>query len=253
MSAGRRSRPLEQQRGALGGDYWALAAYLAVPALVLLVLAASLPSEPHPAAPASHDAAVRELVRQRTLDLQEWPRLLAQLCRDPELLAVSLAPSCSDGTITLSDADSFDPEQRRLRPEAKQRLRIAMPILLDALRADERIWSQLDAIEIRGHADPRALHDPYLTNLHFSRERALAVLLFLTTDEEVPQQDRLDLQRLGLSSGASYSRPPADCRARTPECDSRAKRVEIRFELDSQQLRTELGDFYDQITRTLDR
>ncbi len=253
MSSERRSRLLGEQRGALGTDYWAVAAYLAVPALVLLALAASLPPDTPTAAPVSHDAEVRQLVRQRTLALQEWPRLLAELCREPELLVVGLAPSCSDGTITLPDGDFFDPEQRTLRPDAMSRLRTAIPILLDALRANERIWRQLDVIEIRGHADPPALRDPYSTNLHVSQQRALAVLLFLTTDEELPKQDRLDLQRLALSSGASHSRPPADCRVRSLECDSRAKRVQIRFGLDSQKLRADLGDFYDQVTRTLDR
>lgn len=252
MSDDRRPGVLGEQRGALGGDYWAVAAYLAVPALVLLVLAAWLPRETA-SGPPSRDAEIREVVREGTLALQAWPRLLAELCREPELFVVGLAPSCADGTITLPDADFFDSEQRTLRPEAMRRLRAAMPIVLDALRTHEGVWRQLDAIEIRGHADPRALRDPYFTNLHFSQQRAMAVLLFLTTDEELPQQDRLDLQRLALASGASHSRPPADCRVRSPECDSRAKRVEIRFQLDARELRAGLGDFYDQVTRTLDR
>jgi outer membrane protein OmpA-like peptidoglycan-associated protein len=242
---------LGDQRGALGGDYWAIAAYLAVPALVLLLLATALPPDAPPAFPESRIVEVRELIHDRTLALQEWPRLLGELCREPQLLEVGLAPSCSEGAITLADAEFFDPELRGLTTEAKRRLRIAVPVLLDRLRASDHIWRHLAAIEVRGHADPRALRDPYATNLRASQRRALAVLLFLTGDERLPQQDRRDLQRLALSSGASHSRPPPDCRARSPECDSRAKRVEIRIGIDPDLLRAQLGDFHDEVMQAL--
>lgn len=242
---------LVEHRGALGGDYWAVAAYLAVPAVALLLLATALPGDAPPSAAPSHDSEVSELVRARTLELQRWPRLLAEMCRNPELIAAGLAPSCTEAVITLPDAEFFDPEARSLRPEAKQRLRAAIPPLLGLLRARPGIWSQIDAIEIRGHADPRALENPYVTNLHASQQRALAVLLFLTTDPGIPEPERLDLQRLALASSASHSRPPADCRVRSRECDKQAKRVEIRITLDTDLLRSELGTFYDEVAQTL--
>jgi len=240
-----------RERGILGGDYWAIAVFLAVPALALLLLATALPPAAPPAFSEERVAETRELVHDRALALQEWPRLLAELCRDPRLLAVGLGPSCRDGTISLPDAEFFDPELRWLRAEGQRRLRIAVPVLLDALRANERIWRQIEVIEIRGHADPRALRDPYATNLQASQERASSVLLFLATDPQLRERDRLDLQRLAVSSGASHARPPADCRVRSPECDTRAKRVEIRFGIDAQQLRADLGELHDELLRAL--
>ena len=257
MTEGGRPNRLGPQRSALGGDYWAIAAYLAVPALVLLLLATALPPDTPlaPAAPAafpeSRIVEIREMIRERTLALQEWPRLLAELCREPRLLEVGLGPSCSEGTITLPDWEFFDPRLRTLRPAGMARLRIAVPVLLDALRANERIWRQLDLIEVRGHADPRAVRDPYTANLAASQQRALAVLLFLTTDEQLQAQDRLDLQRLAVSSGASHVRPPADCRVRSPECYRRARRVEIRLGLDAGRLGVQLGEFHDDLMRAL--
>lgn len=240
------------RRGGLGGDYWVVAAYLAVPAVALLLLATGLPAG-SPRADGLHDAEIGELVRARTLALQAWPRLLGELCRDPELIELGLAPSCSEAVITLPDAQFFDASARTLRPEAAERLRRGIPVVLARLRDHPGLWSQLETLEIRGHADPRALDDPYVTNLHASQQRALAVLLFLTTDPEIPRQDRLDLQRLALASGASHSRPPPDCRVRSRDCDNRAKRVEIRIGLDADRLRAQLGAFYDEVAETLAR
>lgn len=237
----------------MGGDYWAVAAYLGVPAVALLLLAIALPADAPPDPSVGHDAEIGDLVRTRTVALQEWPRLLAELCRDPELIAVGLAPSCSEAVITLPDREFFDPEARSLRPEAVQRLRAGMPIVLERLRASPSVWRQIEAIEIRGHADPRALEDPYVTNLHAAQQRALAVLLLLTSDPAIPETDRLDLQRLALASSASHSRPPRDCRVRSRDCDARAKRVEIRIALDEEHLRAQVGDFYDQVTEALAR
>lgn len=252
MKAGRGAKRLEQ-RGALGGDYWAVAAYLAVPAVALLLLATALPVDESPASPSSGDPELAALVRRHTLALQEWPRLLGEICRDPQLIALGLAPSCTEAVVTLPDEDYFDPGARSLRPEGRERLRKGIPVLLDRLRSHPRVWAQLDAIEIRGHANPWAREDPYVTNLRASQQRALAVLQFLATDDRLPKTDRLDLQRLALSSGASHSRPPANCRVRSRECDRQAKRVELRIVLDAQRLRAEIGAFYDEVARAVGR
>jgi outer membrane protein OmpA-like peptidoglycan-associated protein len=194
---------------------------------------------------------VRERIREGTLRLQELPRLLATLCREPRLLRAGLGPSCGEGIRGLDDETFFDPELRELHPEGKRRLRIAIPILLDALRESERIWEQLEVIEVRGHADPRARRDPYVTNLGASQARAMTVLLFLTSDPQLREKDRRDLRRLAVSSGASHSRPPADCRVRSPKCDTQAKRVEIRLGFDTSLQRAALSDFYDEIMHVL--
>jgi outer membrane protein OmpA-like peptidoglycan-associated protein len=251
LGDGRRPSRDGGERGSLGGDYWAIAAYLAVPALVLLLLATALPTGPPAALPEARIEDVRERLRERTLALQELPRLLASLCREPRLLRAGLGPSCREGTMTLDDETFFDRERRELLQEGKRRLRIAIPILLDALRENESIWDQLEVIEVRGHADPRAKRDPYPTNLRASQARAMTVLLFLTSDPQLREQDRLDLRRLAVSSGASHSRPPADCRVRSPECDGRAKRVELRLGFDALLERAALGDFYDEMMRAL--
>ena len=240
-----------RERGALGGDYWAIAAYLAVPAIGLLLLALALPPDPPPAFGEERLASIRERVEERTRGLQEWTRVLAELCREPRLLQLGLGPSCADGTITLPDAEFFDPDLRALRPEAEDRLRQGVSILFESLRSNERIWRQVEVIEVRGHADPRALRDPYVTNLHISKERAAAVLLFLANDEGLPERDRLDLRRLAVTSAAAHSRPPTDCRVRSSECDAKAKRVEIRIGLDPDPLRREIGDFHDELIESL--
>ncbi|HKK53870.1 MAG TPA: hypothetical protein VKA74_19910, partial [Myxococcota bacterium] len=85
----------------------------------------------------------------------------------------------------------------------------------------------LETLEIRGHTDPRALRDPYTTNLVGSQQRALGVLLFLMGPNGVSEADRQDLQRLVTVSGASFSRPPASCPEDSRECYDEWRRVEI--------------------------
>lgn len=237
------------RRGALGGDYWAIATYLAVPAVGLLLLATVLP--PDAGVPETRARELRARIHDRSLALQEWPRLLAELCRDPRLLEAGLAPSCADGTITLEDADCFDPTTREIRPEMAARLRRAMPVLLDALRDHERVWSQLDRIEVRGHADRQAVRDPYVTNLQASQQRATRLVAFLATDPGLPEADRRDLRRLAIASGASHVRPPPDCRVRSPECDDRARRVEIHLAMDAERLRARIGELHDELMDAL--
>ena len=150
--------------------------------------------------------------------------------------------------ISLPLSEFFD-DTGALREAGKRRLRAAIPILLRELRARPAIWNDLEVIEVRGHADPRARRDPYATNLRASQRPGLAVLLFLTSGDGLPAQDRLDLQRLAVASGASHSRPTADCGVRSTECDAKARRVELHIRLGVQSLRAKLGDFYDRVGR----
>jgi flagellar motor protein MotB len=215
----------------------------------MFVFAAGIPPDPIEPPPPSHDAEVRALVVDQTISLQQWQAILAQLCRDPEILALKLRPDCRSGTIALPSRDYFRERSNELTEEGKQRLRRLMPALLSVLRRNEQVWQELSVIEIRGHADPQAIRDRYATNLVTSQERALAMLLFLSSDEDIPEHDRADLQRLAIASGASDSRLPRECRQQTRECYERARRVEIRLSSDDLALRARLGSFYNQVSR----
>jgi flagellar motor protein MotB len=231
------------------GDYWPAITVLLAGLLAVFVFAAGIPPDPIEPPPPSHDAEVHTLVVDQTIALQQWQTILAQLCRNPEILALKLQPDCRSGTIALPSRDYFQERSNELTDEGKRRLRRLVPALLSVLRRNENVWQELSAIEIRGHADPQAIRDRYATNLITSQERALAMLLFLSSDEEVPEHDRADLQRLAVASGASDSRPPRDCRQQTRQCYERARRVEIRLNADDLALRARLGSFYNQVSR----
>jgi flagellar motor protein MotB len=215
----------------------------------MFVFAAGIPPDPIEPPPPSHDTEVRALVKDQTIALQRWQAILAQLCRNPEILALQLRPDCRSGTIELPNRDYFRERSNELTDEGKQRLRRLVPALLSVLRRNQEVWQELSAIEIRGHADPQAIRDRYVTNLVTSQERALAMLLFLSSDEDISEYDRADLQRLAVASGASDSRLPRECRQRTRECHERARRVEIRLNADDLALRARLGSFYNQVSR----
>lgn len=234
-------------RTPLSGDYWAAASYLLVGLLAVFIFATAIPPDPSEPPPPSHDAAVRNLVKQETLSLQRWQVALAELCRDPAILALGLQPNCASGSIELQSDDYFRKRTNELTEEGKEKLRQLVPRLLARLKSREDVWRWLFAIEIRGHADPQAMSDRYATNLVTSQGRALAVLLFLTSDEGIPEEDRNDLQKLAIASGAADSRLPAECLQRTRECYERARRVEIRLDVDDTALRTRLGRFYNRV------
>jgi flagellar motor protein MotB len=241
-------------REGFGADYWATATYLGVALALGLATVAALPQDEARQAqaqtPRTHDDDMLALVRARTLTLQHWPRVLASLCRDPALLAAGAAPDCARGVIELSDADFFD-EPGQLSARGRRRLARGIPLLLQRLRDDPVAWRELDAIEVRGHADPRSIGDPYPSNLAASQQRAQTVLLFLTREGTLSPADRAAIQRLAIVSGVADSRPPADCRDRSATCDERARRVEIRLRVDPGTLRARLGGFYGELTRIL--
>lgn len=160
--------------------------------------------------------------------LEEVDRAFASLCQEPVLLALELEPDCETGVITLSDSlfDGFG--SAALGAEAQEDLAAAMRIYLARLREQPALWNSLEAIELRGHADPRAVRDPYVTNLVGSQQRPLGVLLFLVGENGLAATDRAELERLAVVSGVSFSRPPETCPERSRECFPEWRRVEIR-------------------------
>lgn len=214
--------------GASGfGEWWGGLVAVALVAVGVVLLtgshdpgAGAKPIDPSPRMLAAIEPSARSL--------EAVDRAFASLCADPVLLALELEPNCETGVITLSDElfDGFG--SAALGPEAQEDLLAAMRIFLANLRDLPSIWSSLEAIEIRGHADPRAVRDPYVTNLVGSQQRPLGVLLFLVGENGLGEADRADLERLAVVSGVSFSRPPETCPERSRECYPEWRRVEIR-------------------------
>ncbi|MBJ18373.1 MAG: hypothetical protein CL933_03010 [Deltaproteobacteria bacterium] len=209
------------------GEWWAAIAVLALVAVGIVSLADRSGGA---SAPAFHDPSPELLASTSTAErsVAAVEEALRALCREPVLLALELEPDCESGIITLQDALFDDFGSATLLPEAREDLTAAIQIYLARLRNLPEIWNRLEAIEIRGHTDPRAIRAPYATNLVGSQQRPLGVLLFLVGPDGLSIRDRVDLERLAVVSGASFSRPPAACPDETRECFEQWRRVEIR-------------------------
>jgi hypothetical protein len=226
---------------------WAALAYLFAGLATALLLVAALPpapdeveaAAPDPTAPVA-DPGLRSLLEQRTLLARQWSEVLAELCSHPKLEAEEMAPDCATGSLVIAD-ELFDRHATaQLSEEGMRKLQIALPVMLAELRSSELVWKNLDAIELRGHADPRAEHDPYVTNLVGSRQRPLGIALYLVAEWTLDARDRDDLKRLMVVSAASHSRPPEGCPDATRECYPYWRRVEIIPVLREAPLRDEL-------------
>lgn len=210
------------------GEWWAGIAVIGLITTAIVSLTGS--AGPPTGAELAVDMAPRLMATldpaQRSLDAVE--SAFRSLCQEPVLLALELEPDCDSGVITLSDGLFEGFGKAKLGPVAKEDVAAAMTTYLARLRQLPAIWKSLDAIEIRGHTDPRAVRDPYTTNMVGSQQRALGVLLFLMGPEGLSQTDRLELQRLAVVSGVSFARPPAACPEQNRQCYPEWRRVEIR-------------------------
>ncbi|MBB85030.1 MAG: hypothetical protein CL931_14575 [Deltaproteobacteria bacterium] len=209
------------------GEWWGGIAAVALVTVAVVLLTGSRSGLP---VAAKVDPSPRMLaaIEPSERALQEVERAFASLCTEPVLLAIELEPNCETGVITLSDEffDGFG--SVTLGPEAQEDLLAAMRVYLARLRELPAIWNSLEAIELRGHADPRAVRTPYVTNLVGSQQRPLGVLLFLVGEGGLGETDRADLERLAVVSGVSFSRPPETCPERSRECYPEWRRVEVR-------------------------
>ena len=208
------------------GEWWAAVAVLALAMMAIVALTGSHQPTEEPA----EDPTPRILASLGPAErsVRAIESAFASLCREPVLLALELEPDCETGVITLSDELFDGPGSAQLDPVAQEDVAAAVTTWLSRLRHLPALWDSLEAIEIRGHTDPRALRNPYSTNMVGSQQRALGVLLFLVGPDGLAESDREDLQRLAMVSGAAYSRPPASCPDRTRECYPAWRRVEIR-------------------------
>lgn len=216
-------------RSGAGGDPWIL---LGAIALALVTVAAVSGGAGRSSGPGGFDPRrlVLETVIPAERSLAEIEAAFATLCQEPLLIGLELEPDCATGVITLPDS-YFVPGRGtpRIRPEAREYIAAAMTTWLNRLRQLPALFDSLEAIEIRGHGDPRSIRGGYSASLAVSQQRALATLLFLVGPNGVSAEtDRIDLERLAVVSGSAYSRPPVDCPEPTPECLVQWRRVEIR-------------------------
>jgi len=208
------------------GEWWAAIAVLAIATVAIVSLTGS--SEQTIAITPDHVPDILASLGPATRSLDAVEAAFGSLCQEPVLVALELEPDCETGVMVLSDElfDGYGSAQ--LGPVAQEDVAAAMTTYLSRLRRLPAIWNSLEAIEIVGHTDPRAVRDPYTTNMVGSQQRALGVLLFLVGPDGLAEPDKIDLQRLALVSGASFSRPPAACPERSRECYPAWRRVVIR-------------------------
>jgi len=234
-------------------QWWAAIAIVSVAVMGVLILGGGTQSR----RPASSD---NEASRAILASLQTAEHALAEidqsfetLCKEPVLVALELEPDCESGAITLGDELFADGGGTQLKPRAREDVVAAMTTYLERLRQMPAIWESLEAIEVRGHADPRALRNAYQTNLVGSQQRAIGVLLMLVGPDGVSADHRGDLERLATVSGASYSRPPASCPDAVRECFGQWRRVEIRPVLSESQRRRDWSRTLDGVRVTARR
>ena len=171
------------------GEWWAAIAVIAVACLTL----ASFPNEGETESerptldPTPEILAAVAPAQEALADVEA---AFETLCGEPVLLTLGLEPDCETGVITLSD-DLFDGfGSAQLKPDAREDIRAAVRSYLSRLRRLPALWDSLEAIEFRGHADPRAVRDPYATNLVGSQQRPLGLLLLLAGDQGLADADR---------------------------------------------------------------
>ncbi len=236
-----------------GSSWLAPIAYLGAGLVAVLGLIAALPTEPLDTS-GDHERmeALRSLVAGHVELAEEWRATMQTLCNDPVLQAEGIAPDCLSGTITLGDDLFDDSEPPRLNEEGSRKLHLAAGLMLRTLRSRDLLWQNLESIELRGHADPRARRDPYWTNMRVSQHRPMAVMRYLISDWAQSEADRRDLERLLVLSAASHSRPPRSCPERTNECYRYWRRVEITPHLRDAGLADAQASFGDEALLLLD-
>ncbi len=243
--------PRERGRGRLRDDgagpgIWAPISYLLMGLVAVLVFAAARPPDPVNAIVPDDGpdaAAILELVDEQSEFVRQWAAAISMLCSDAVLQAEGIAPDCGSGMISLGD-DLFDSSDRnQLTEDGIRKLHIGMDIMLRSLRSAPLVWNALEAIELRGHADPRARRDPYVTNMRASQQRPMSIMFYLISDWALSERDREDLQNLLVLSAASHSRPPRTCPERSNECYPYWRRVEISPRLKSPHLLAQLDGF----------
>jgi len=247
-----------RRRNEAFGDWWAAVAAIGLACLAVLILAGSRlrPAEAEQVKtvrPVDPGPLVLAALAPAEEALGAVEQAFRQLCREPVLLALELEPDCRTGVMTLPD-DFFDGfGGTRLRSDVQENVAAAVRTYLGRLRQLPALWDRLEALEIRGHTDPRAVREPYTTNLVGSQQRALGVLLFLVGPDGVAERDAEDLERLVTVSGAAFSRPPASCPEDSRDCYEEWRRVEILPILSEPLRRADWSRTVEEVRSALDR
>lgn len=233
-----RRRARASSEGTIGGDSWAGFSDLMAGLLLIFIFVTVL-----------KDIQLETGVAEPAEILEAWRSALLDLCNDEDLKSHQVQVDCKTGTIELPGRVFFEFNRAELSAEGKELLRGAVPIVLDKLRARPVIWERMK-VEVRGHSDPQAPEEPrYPINLRKSAERAHNVLVFLTTDPEIPERDRDDLRTRAVSAGAADSFPPPECDTECKNdrecCYQKMRRAEIHLRLDDLEIKQALIDLLD--------
>ena len=238
-----------------GGDLFVALAYVGAAVAAILVLVAAVGRTGNTAAPEvdrpDPTLRIRAELEQRSALARAWQEALHAICENVELQAEGVAPNCDTGAITLADSLFESPTSPQLSEEGMRKLQLTLPLMLEALRGRDLVWQNIESIELRGHSDPRARRDPYITNLVGSGQRPLGVMIYLSSEWALSDRDREDLQRLAVISSASFSRPPAACPERTRDCHEFWRRVEIIPHMLNRELRHEMQSLVERVDALL--
>lgn len=236
-------------------DIFVAVAYIGAGVAAVLVLVAAMD---HPAVTPSQLEQPVDLSPQIRAELDDraalslaWKQTLTEICENLDLQAEGLAPNCRSGAVTLGDRLFEDATSPQLSEEGMRKVQLALPILLESLRRNDDVWQQIESIELRGHSDPRARRDPYVTNLVGSHQRPLGVMIYLSSEWALSARDRGDLQRLAVTSSSSFSRPPETCPDRSRACYPFWRRVEIIPHLRGDRVRDDMHTLVERIDALL--
>lgn len=244
-----------REGGTGGGDLFAALAYVGAGMAAVLVLVAAVGRDGPDASPevVGPDPAplIRAELEERSALAREWQEALRMLCENVELQAEGLAPSCATGALTIPDALFESATSAQLSEEGMRTVQFAISTLLEVLRGRDLVWQHIESIELRGHSDPRARRDPYVTNLVGSGQRPLAMMIYLSSEWALSDRDRADLQRLAVVSSSSFSRPPVACPEETRECYAFWRRVEVIPRVHGVELRQEMQTLVERVDSLL--
>jgi len=247
------------REGGPASDVFVALAYVGAGIAAILVLVAAMdrstgiegPLDPGPGPGPDPAPQIRAELADRSALSLAWKDTLRDICENLDLQAEGLAPSCTTGAITLGDRLFDDPTSPQLSEEGMRKVQLAMPLLLETLRRREEVWRNVEAIEVRGHSDPRARRDAYVTNLVGSQQRPLGVMIYLSSEWALSQRDRDDLQRLAVISSSSFSRPPQSCPEANRECYPFWRRVEIIPHMRGERVRDDMQHLVERVEALL--
>lgn len=253
----RRSQSAFGRESGPANDVFVAVAYIGAGIAAIFVLVAALSSggEAAPTAEASSDTTplIRAELEDRSALALQWKQTLRDVCENLDLQAEGLAPSCRTGAITLDDRLFDDPTSAQLSEDGMRKVQLAMPILLETLRRNDDVWRNIESIELRGHADPRARRDPYITNLVGSQQRPLGVMIYLSSEWALTARDREDMQRLAIVSSSSFARPPKTCPEQNRTCYPFWRRVEVIPHMRGERLPDDMQHLVERVDALLPR